>query len=76
MLAGLLAAPRQIQLIDVPEPELPAAERAPGMILFQPEMTCLCGSDLPYFDGAFEGHPVEYPQLVGMSLHEMVGTVV
>ena len=76
MLAGLLAAPRQIQLIDVPEPELPAAERAPGMILFQPEMTCLCGSDLPYFDGAFEGHPVEYPQPVGMSLHEMVGTVV
>jgi len=76
MLAGLLAAPRQIQLIDVPEPELPTAERAPGMILFQPEMTCLCGSDLPYFDGAFEGHPVEYPQPVGMSLHEMVGTVV
>lgn len=76
MLAGLLTAPRRIQLIDVPEPELPTAERAPGMILFQPEMTCLCGSDLPYFDGEFEGHPIEYPQPVGMSLHEMVGTVV
>ncbi|HAV33331.1 MAG TPA: alcohol dehydrogenase [Planctomycetaceae bacterium] len=76
MLAGLLAAPRRIQLIEIPEPELPTAEDAPGMILFQPEMTCLCGSDLPYFDGEFEGHPIEYPQPVGMSLHEMVGTVI
>ncbi len=76
MLAGLLTAPRQIQLVETPEPVLPPADQSPGMILFQPEMTCLCGSDLPYFDGDFEGHPVEYPQPVGMSLHEMVGTVV
>lgn len=76
MLAGNMTSARQISLIEVPEPVLPSAEVLPGQIVFQPEMTCLCGSDLPYFDGDFEGHPIEYPQPVGMSLHEMVGTVV
>ncbi|MGF2076112.1 alcohol dehydrogenase catalytic domain-containing protein, partial [Enterococcus casseliflavus] len=42
-----------------------------GEIIFQPEITCLCGSDLPYF---CEDQP-EYPLQVGLSLHEMVGTV-
>jgi len=76
MLAGHLVRPRQIELIDVPEPVLPSADDQPGQILFQPELTCLCGSDLPFFDGAFEGHQIDYPQPPGMSLHEMVGTVV
>ena len=76
MLAGHLVRPRQIELIDVPEPALPSSNEQPGQILFQPELTCLCGSDLPFFDGAFEGHQIDYPQPPGMSLHEMVGTVV
>jgi threonine dehydrogenase-like Zn-dependent dehydrogenase len=76
MLAGHLTQPRVIELIDVPEPTLPASSELPGQIIFQPELTCLCGSDLPFFDGDFEGHEVEYPQPPGMSLHEMVGTVV
>jgi threonine dehydrogenase-like Zn-dependent dehydrogenase len=76
MLAGHFVSPRQVRLVDIQEPQLPSASVLPGQILFQPEMTCLCGSDLPYFDGDFEGHPIEYPQPVGMSLHEMVGTVV
>ncbi len=76
MLAGNITSARRISLVDVPEPMLPSAQVAPGQMIFQPEMTCLCGSDLPYFDGNFEGHPIEYPQPVGMSLHEMVGTVV
>jgi threonine dehydrogenase-like Zn-dependent dehydrogenase len=75
MLAGHLTARRQIQLIEISEPSLPPADECPGQILFQPEVTCLCGSDLPFFDGDFEGHPIAYPQPVGMSLHEMVGTV-
>ncbi len=76
MLAGHIVARRQIQLAEIQEPELPSAEQSPGQIIFQPEMTCLCGSDLPFFDGDFEGHMIDYPQPIGMSLHEMVGTVV
>lgn len=76
MLAGQFTAPRTVQLLDHPEPQLPDAELQPGQIVFQPELTCLCGSDLPFFDGDFEGHTIVYPQPIGMSLHEMVGTIV
>ena len=76
MLAGTIVSHRQIQLVEIEEPQLPLVDVSPGQIIFQPEMTCLCGSDLPFFDGHFEGHPIEYPQPVGMSLHEMVGTVI
>lgn len=74
MLAGKFTAARQVELIEFDEPTLDGA--APGHMIFQPELTCLCGSDLPFFDGNFEGHDVSYPQPVGKSLHEMVGTVV
>lgn len=76
MLAGQFPSPGKVQLIQVEEPVLPEPNVQPGMMIFQPEMTCLCGSDLPFFDGDFEGHAVPYPQPDGMSLHEMVGTVV
>jgi len=76
MLAGTIVSHRQIQLVEIEEPRLALVDVSPGQIIFQPEMTCLCGSDLPFFDGHFEGHPIEYPQPVGMSLHEMVGTVI
>lgn len=76
MLAGHIVARRRISLVDIPEPILPAADGPSGQMIFQPELTCLCGSDLPFFDGDFEGHPIDYPQPVGMSLHEMVGTVI
>lgn len=76
MRAGKLVSRRQIELVEIQEPQLPSANLSSGQIIFQPEMTCLCGSDLPFFDGDFEGHPIEYPQPVGMSLHEMVGTVI
>ena len=74
MLAGRITSPRKIELVEVDEPSLDGLE--PGHMIFQPEITCLCGSDLPFFDGDFEGHDVPYPQPDGMSLHEMVGTVV
>jgi threonine dehydrogenase-like Zn-dependent dehydrogenase len=70
VLAGLIDAPGSIRLVDFPEPKLEAT----GQIIFQPETTCLCGSDLPFFDGQAEWGP--YPQKVGHSLHEMIGTVV
>ena len=75
MIAGQFTSRRVIELVEVDEPRLTAAT-PPGSIIFQPELTCLCGSDLPFFDADFEGHPISYPQPAGMSLHEMVGTVV
>lgn len=74
MLAGQLTSRRTVELIDIEEPTL--AADSTNEIIFQPEMTCLCGSDLPFFDADFEGHPITYPLPPGMSLHEMVGTVV
>ncbi len=73
MLASHLVAPGKIELIEVPEPELsPVTSLKKGQreIIFQPETTCLCGSDLPYFNGSDEWE-IE----VGHSLHEMIGTV-
>ena len=74
MLAGKFVSTRKVELVEIDEPNLDGVE--PGHIIFQPEMTCLCGSDLPFFDGDFEGHDIPYPQPFGKSLHEMVGTVV
>ena len=74
MLAGSITQPHRIDLIEVPEPQLPAgspAEEGAGQILFQPEIACLCGSDLPFF--TMNG---EWPVKVGHSLHEMIGTVI
>jgi threonine dehydrogenase-like Zn-dependent dehydrogenase len=68
MLAGRITEPFRVELIDVAEPILSGE---PGQILFQPELTCLCGSDLPYFDGQYRSEP----HAVGHSLHEMIGTV-
>lgn len=75
MLAGQIYAPGKIRLVGAPEPTLePAMEggNGSGDIIFQPELACLCGSDLLFFDGDYE----EYPPQLGHSLHEMIGTVV
>ena len=68
MFAAQIGARGRIDLVDVPDAELDG----PGQILFRPTTACLCGSDLPYFDG--EQH--DYPLRPGLSLHEMVGEVV
>ncbi len=73
MFAGRFSAPRVVELIDVPDARLDPG--ASGQILFQPELVCLCGSDLPFFDNTFEGHEISYPSPAGHSLHEMIGTV-
>lgn len=74
MLAGHFPAKHRIELIEVAEPELRPAppEGEPGEVLFQPEIACLCGSDLPYFNAE---HPEFTHREVGHSLHEMTGTV-
>lgn len=76
MLAGHFPAKHRIELVEVPEPELPRAHPEsgqPGDIIFQPEISCLCGSDLPYFNAE---HPEFTHRQIGHSLHEMTGTVV
>jgi threonine dehydrogenase-like Zn-dependent dehydrogenase len=71
MFAGHIPAPGRIELIDVPEPAWPPATESGAAILFEPELACLCGSDLPYF----ELSETRYPPTVGHSLHEMIGCV-
>lgn len=68
MLAGQITQRRRIELIAHPE----LVPGTPGEIVFQPELACLCGSDIPFF----AAEHAEYPLQVGLSLHEMVGTVV
>ncbi len=70
MLAGHIVDHNVIRLVDAPEPDLSGADD--GDIIFQPELACLCGSDLPFFRGEKPSYPLE----VGYSLHEMIGTVV
>lgn len=69
MLAGHFPEPGRIELVDIPEPELASGDA--GQIIFQPECTCLCGSDLPAFRGSDE-----WEIKVGHSLHEMTGTII
>ena len=70
MRAAEIYAPRQIRMIDIEEPTL--ANSGGGDIIFQPELACLCGSDLLYFEADNES----YEPVVGHSLHELIGTVV
>lgn len=71
MLAGNITAPGRIELVEIPEPKLAPRGDGPGEIIFQPELGCLCGSDVPFFMKS----DVFYPPAIGHSLHEMVGTV-
>ena len=76
MFAGYFPARHRIELVDASEPVLERASPEPGQpgeIIFQPEIACLCGSDLPYFNAE---HPEFTHRVVGHSLHEMTGTVV
>lgn len=68
MFAGHMYEPKKIKLVDVPEQSLTGE----GEILFQPELACLCGSDMLYFEGDYPEHMPK----IGQSLHEMIGRVV
>ncbi len=47
MLAGRIVGKGDIRLVDIEAPRL--ADESKDRIIFQPEITCLCGSDLPFF---------------------------
>ncbi len=68
MLVGQFTAPHRIDLVEAPEPQLTAG--GSGEVIFEPELTCLCGSDVPYF--TWSG---EWPIELGHSLHEMIGRI-
>lgn len=61
-------APRKVKLVETHDQQLEGDDE----ILFQPELACLCGSDLLYFEGDYHEHQPE----IGQSLHEMIGRVV
>lgn len=68
MFAGHMYAPRKVKLVETADQSVDGD----GEILFQPELACLCGSDLLYFEGDYHEHQPE----IGQSLHEMIGRVV
>lgn len=72
MFAGHIPGAGEVEFLEVPEPVWPPPEDFGPAILFQPELACLCGSDLPYF----EHSETRYPPGIGHSLHEMIGRVV
>jgi threonine dehydrogenase-like Zn-dependent dehydrogenase len=65
--AGQIIAQGRIELVDVAR--RPPAEGEAIVLL---ETGCLCGSDIPFFSEAHD----RYPLAPGLSLHEIVGTVV
>jgi threonine dehydrogenase-like Zn-dependent dehydrogenase len=72
MRAAQIVAPRRVELVDIPEPDLKEAK--PGMIKVRLERACLCGSDSPFF--AYDFEETAYPLRPGLSIHECLGTVV
>ena len=72
MRAAQIVAPRRVELVDIPEPNLKEAK--PGMIKVRLERACLCGSDSPFF--AYDWEETAYPLRAGLSIHECLGTVV
>jgi threonine dehydrogenase-like Zn-dependent dehydrogenase len=72
LFAAHITGPCRIELVDVPEPVLEPQPDGRPQIIFQPELTCLCGSDVPFF---FRNEEQPAPE-IGHSLHEMIGRVV
>jgi len=70
MQAAYLTGPRQIELIDEPQPE----PRGPGEVLVRIDRVGVCGSDVHYWaEGGIGPDRIDYPQSLG---HECAGTVV
>ena len=72
MKAAQIVAPRQIEMIDIDEPDISSDPE--GSILIKNHMNAICGTDMPSF--IFE-HPADaYPLSPGMTIHECIGEVV
>src|SRR4051812_14219444 len=67
MKAGQIIGRGRIDLVDAP-----LRRPREGEAVVSLETACLCGSDIPYFSEAHD----RYPLAPGLSLHEIVGTIV
>ena len=72
MLAARITAPRRMEMVEVPEPDLPP--QAEGALLVEARVGAVCGSDLPKYWRELK--PKKYPLPDGHALHECIGTVV
>lgn len=71
MKAGQIVAPRQIEIVDIEQPDL--ADYPDGTVMIKTAHSAICGTDMPLF--VLE-HPVEsYPLQPGLSIHEAIGVV-
>ena len=71
MKVGQIVAPRQIEIIDIEQPNL--ADYPDGTVMIKTVHSAICGTDMPSF--VIE-HPAEsYPLGPGLSIHEAVGIV-
>ena len=71
MKVGQIVAPRQIEIIDIEQPNL--ADHPDGTVMIKTVHSAICGTDMPSF--VIE-HPAEsYPLGPGLSIHEAVGIV-
>ena len=72
MLAARIVAPRRMEMVEVPQPDLPPD--ATGALVVRARFGAVCGSDLPKYYRELK--PKKYPLPVGQPLHECIGTVV
>ncbi len=71
MKAGQIVAHRQIEIVNIEQPDL--ADYPDGTVMIKTTHSAICGTDMPAF--VLE-HPVEsYPLQPGLSIHEAIGTV-
>ena len=71
MKTGQIVAPRQIEIIDIEQPNL--ADYPDGTVMIKTVHSAICGTDMPSF--VLE-HPADsYPLGTGLSIHEAIGIV-
>ncbi len=71
MRAGQIVAPRQIEIVDIEQPNL--ANYPDGTVMIKTAHSAICGTDMPSF--VLE-HPAEsYPLQPGLSIHEAIGVI-
>ena len=71
MKVGQIVAPRQIEIIDIEQPNL--ADYPDGTVMIKTVHSAVCGSDMPSF--VLEQPSESYPLQPGLSIHEAIGVV-
>jgi len=70
LFAAQLVRPYQFELIETTTPDV---DCIPDGVLVKLRRACVCGSDLPFFNGHQPG--IEFPLTPGVSIHECIGVV-